>query len=259
VDARADLYRGVSDGELLRAHGLFVAEGRLVVRRVIESGRFRLHSLLVNEAARRGLADAIGSLPPEVPVIDASIDQFRALTGFNVHRGCLALVHRPRASTLDEVLARPGAVLMLEGVANADNVGGIFRNAAAFGAAGVLLDARSCDPLYRKAVRTSMGAVLRVPNARIDSWPHALARVRSSGRVVVALHPRDRAIPIDEFAVRQAGTVPAFVLGAEGEGLSDELLAGADACVKIPMASGIDSLNVAVAAAVALFRARSQG
>ncbi len=253
VDPRAAPYRGVSDAELLRRHNLFVAEGRLVVRRVVESGCFRLHSMLVNDAARRDLADVIARLPPDVPVIEATTAEFQELTGFNIHRGCLALVHRPPAAALDAVLARTGPVLMLEGVANADNVGSIFRNAAAFGAAGVILDERTCDPLYRKAVRTSMAAVLRVPFARLVSWPDALTRVRASGRVVAGLHPREPAIEIAEFGARHSGAATALILGAEGAGLSADVRTRVDALVRIPMANGLDSLNVATAAAIALF------
>jgi len=126
MDSELELYRGVSDRELLRTHRLFVAEGRLVVRRVIETGSYRVRSLLVNDAARRDLADSIERLPPEVAVILARPSEFRDLTGFNIHRGCLALVEHPPARSIDDVLARDGPVIMLEGVSNADNVGGIF-------------------------------------------------------------------------------------------------------------------------------------
>lgn len=253
MDPRAALYRGVSDGELLRRHRLFVAEGRLVVRRVMEDARYRLHSLLVNEAARSDLADAIARVPPYVPVFQATADEFRDLTGFNIHRGCLALVHRPPALSLEHVLNRPGPVVMLESVANADNVGGVFRNAAAFGAAGVILDDASADPLYRKAVRTSMAAVLGVPFVRAPDWPDAIHWVRRAGFRIAALTPQQPSIRLIEFVRRERDARVAFVLGAEGAGLSAHTLAASDVRVSIQMANGMDSLNVAVAAGIALF------
>jgi tRNA G18 (ribose-2'-O)-methylase SpoU len=253
MDPRVGLYRGISDRELLRVHGLFVAEGRLVVRRVIADSRYRVHSVLVNDAARRDLTDALEQLSAAVPISIVPTSEFRDLTGYNIHRGCVALVHRPAAFSVDHVLSPSGPVLILEGVANADNVGGIFRNAAAFGAAGVILDAASCDPLYRKAVRTSMGAVLRVPFVRIDGWPEALAQVRASGRQIIALSPREPSVPIDDFAARHSECAPALVLGAEGGGVSAATLASIDATVRIPIATGVDSLNVAVAAGIALY------
>jgi tRNA G18 (ribose-2'-O)-methylase SpoU len=252
MDPRAALYRGVSDSELLRAHGLFIAEGRLIVRRVIEDGRYKLHSILVSDAARRDLAGALACVRAEVPVIEARLDEFRQLTGVNIHRGCLALVHRPPERSGAEAMTGPGPLLLLEGINNADNVGGIFRNAAAFGAAGVLLDEQTCDPFYRKAVRTSMGAVLRVPFARVGSWPQALAQVKAC-RSLLALTPGERAVPIHDLVTRHGGAAPALVLGAEGAGLSTQTLAAADVMVRIPTTGYVDSLNVAVAAGVALF------
>jgi tRNA G18 (ribose-2'-O)-methylase SpoU len=253
MDSELELYRGISDRELLRTHGLFVAEGRLVVRRVIENGTYRVRSLLVNDAARRDLAALIECLPPEVPVILARTSAFRDLTGFNIHRGCLALVEHPPARAIDDVLVRDGPVVMLEGVSNADNVGGIFRNAAAFGAAGVILDEQSCDPFYRKAVRTSMAAVLTVPFARAVGWHDALIRVRGAGLFLSALTPRVTATPIADFTAALGGRRVALVVGAEGAGLSDATLGIADAAVRIPLAQGVDSINVSIAAGIALY------
>ena len=157
-DARLEKYRDVCDADLLRAHGLFVAEGRLVVRRVFEDDRFDVESVLVNDAALSDLGSAIGRLYGAIPVYVCPTDLFRDLTGFNLHRGCLALVRRPPPTPLPSLLARAATIVVLDAVANADNVGGIMRNAAAFGAGGVVLSPTSCDPLYRKAIRTSMGA-----------------------------------------------------------------------------------------------------
>jgi len=246
-----DLYRGVSDPDLLRAHGLFVAEGRLVVRRVLEDSRYRVHSVLVNAAARRQLADVLEPLDG-VPVVDASRDELETITGFSIHRGCLALVHRPAPPAVDEVIALGDTLLVLDGVANADNVGGAFRNAAAFGAAGVIVGPTCCDPLYRKAIRTSMGAALRVPFARAAAWPDALRAVRAGGFLLAALTPRAPSEPLDQFVLRARGRRVALVAGAEGAGVSHEVADVADARVRIPMAPEIDSLNVAVAIGIAL-------
>jgi len=252
TDAHLALYRGISDAELLRAHQLFVAEGRLVVRRVLEDLRYQVHSVLVNDAARVQLADVLDAAP-DVPVIVAPTEAFGDVTGFNIHRGCLALVHRPPEIPVDALMERSGTLLVLDGVANADNVGGIFRNVAAFGAAGVILDPTSCDPLYRKAIRTSMGAVLRVPFARAGAWPAVLATARRRGFLVAALTPREPADCIEAFASSARGRRVALVVGAEGAGVSAAVEAIADARVKIPMVDGVDSLNAAVAAGIALY------
>jgi tRNA G18 (ribose-2'-O)-methylase SpoU len=251
-DPRLAAYRNVTDAELLRSRNLFVAEGRLVVRRVVEDGRYRLVSVVVNDAAREDLADLLAPLSATVPVLVAGGRILEEVTGYHVHRGCLALVERPAPRSIDDVLARSGIVVVLEGVTNADNIGGVFRNAAAFGAAGLVLSPTCCDPLYRKAVRTSMAAVLRVPFACAESWPDALAGLKAAGRTVVALTPKGAA-PIDEFARREPGKPIALVAGTEGSGLSSAVEALADARVRIPMADGVDSLNVSVALGIALY------
>jgi len=257
-DPRLEAYRSVSDAELLRSRGLFVAEGRLVVRRVVNDARYRLVSVVVNHAAYRGLADVLVRVPETVPVLVADGAALEDVTGYHVHRGCLALVERPRLPSIDEVIARDGIVVVLEAVTNADNVGGVFRNAAAFGAAGVVLSPACCDPFYRKAVRTSMGAVLHVPFARAESSPDALARIKAAGRRVVALTPR-ASQSIGDFARRAGGEPMALVAGTEGDGLSSEVEALADARVRIPMADGVDSLNVSVALGISLYALTSLG
>jgi tRNA G18 (ribose-2'-O)-methylase SpoU len=252
ADPRLETYRSLSDAELLRSRGLFVAEGRLVVRRVAEDARYRFVSVVVNDAACRDLADVLTALPATVPVLVASGRTLEDVTGYHVHRGCLALVERPPLTSIEDVTRREGAVVVLEGVSNADNVGAVFRNAAALGAAGIVLSPTCCDPLYRKAVRTSMGAVLRVPYARAESWPEALARIAAAGRRVVALTPR-ASQSIGEFARLERREPIALVAGTEGDGLSSEVEAMTDARVSIPMAEGVDSLNVAVALGIALY------
>lgn len=246
-DPRLRDYAHVGDPAWLAAHGLFVAEGRLVVKRLIDCGTFRIASVLLTPAALESFG---GEIEVDAPVFVTRPEHLQNVTGFNFHRGCLALAHRPPAGARP---AFPGArrLLALEGVGNPDNVGGLFRVAAAFGVDGVLLDAASGDPFYRKAIRTSMGAVLTVPFARLERWPSALGAYRGRGWTIVALTPRPGAQPLAEFARVASGPL-ALMVGAEGPGLSPAALAEADVLVKIPIASGVDSLNVTVAAGIAL-------
>ena len=255
-DPRIAAFRDVRDGELVRSRGLFVAEGRLVVRRAVEDRRYRVHSLLVNDAALADLASELETIDPSVPVFVCGADDLAGIAGYHVHRGCLALVHRPAAPPVEEVIAAAETMVVLEGVTNADNVGGVFRNAAAFGADAVLLSPTCCDPLYRKAVRTSMGATLQVPFARADAaqWPGVLARVRDQGFTLVALSPREPAETLDAFAARPRPSRLALIVGTEGAGLTPAAEAAADCRVRIPIRGAVDSLNLAVAAGIALHR-----
>jgi tRNA G18 (ribose-2'-O)-methylase SpoU len=258
-DARLEKYRDVRDADLLRAHGLFIAEGRLVVRRVLGDGRFDVESVLVNDAALRDLGGAIDRLDAAVPVFVCPTDLFRDLTGFNLHRGCLALVRRPAPTPLRSLLTCAKSLVVLDAVANADNVGGILRNAAAFGVGGVVLSPTSCDPLYRKAIRTSMGAALLVPFARCadTGWAGIIASLREAGFTIVALTPREPSVDLDAFAARPRPPKVALVVGAEGNGLTPHIEAAADHRVRIPTTDRVDSLNVAVATGIALHRLKS--
>lgn len=261
ADRRLDGYRELRDSDLLRRHGVFVAEGRLVVRRVIEDSRFQVQSVLVNEAALADLTEPIACLPASVPVFVCPTASFLELTGFDLHRGCLALVRRPAGTPLGALLAEARVLLVLENVSNADNVGGIFRNAAALGGGGVLLSPASCDPLYRKAVRTSMAAALQVPFTHCDAgeWRSVPTSIRDAGFTIAALTPRASGESLDAFSRRwrssDAGVARrlALVLGAEGAGLSAEMEASAHARVRIETSDRVDSLNVAVAAGIALY------
>jgi tRNA G18 (ribose-2'-O)-methylase SpoU len=247
-------YTHVGDPEWLGREGLFIAEGRLVVERLLDLPRFTLVSVLVTPAALDALAPALSRVTADVCVCDGRT--LNGITGFNFHRGCLALARRPPDVPATEFLGA-SRLLALEGVGNPDNVGGLFRTAAAFGAEGVLLDPASGDPFYRKAVRTSMAATLRVPFARLDGWPESLDQFRQRGFIIIALTPRDDAIPIAEFATaRRSHDRFVVLVGAEGPGLSAEALAAADARVRIPIDCATDSLNVIVAAGIALDRLR---
>lgn len=247
-DPRIHAYSRVGDYAWLRGNGLFVAEGRLVVRRVLASGRFPIHSILMTPSALRSFDAAIDA---EAPVFVAEPDVLQQVTGFNFHRGCLALAGRPPDEPSSGRFQDSSLLLALEGVGNPDNVGGLFRVAAAFGVDGVLLDPTSGDPFYRKAVRTSMGAVLTVPFERVASWPSALDEYRGMDFTVLAMTPGADAEPIQEVAATTGGPIVVMV-GAEGPGLSDGAMGMADTKVRIPVASEVDSLNVVVAAGIAL-------
>jgi tRNA G18 (ribose-2'-O)-methylase SpoU len=251
-DPRVTDYRGVSEPALLRSRKLFVAEGRLVVTRLIEDGRWILRSVLVSDAARRDLEPTLAAVAGDVPIFVCEAADFLGITGHDFHRGCLALVERPPALRLEDVLATASVAVVLEGVGNADNVGGVFRNAAAFGADVVMLSPTCCDPLYRKAIRTSMGATLRVPFVQLGEWPGALARLRAAGFRLAALTPREPSEPLDMFTARPRGSKLALLVGAEGPGLTAAIESAADDRVRIPIAHGIDSLNLAVASGIAL-------
>jgi tRNA G18 (ribose-2'-O)-methylase SpoU len=249
ADPRVAEYHNVSNPDALLRGGLFVAEGRLVVRRLLANPRFRTHSVLVTAAAYEGLKDSVDTEAVDVFLVDQST--MNGIAGFNMHRGCLALAYRSPASTLADLpLARAHRVVVLEGVNNPDNVGGIFRSAAAFAADAVVLGPACSDPLYRKSIRTSMAATLAVPFADAGAWPEAIAVLRSHGLRVLALTPRADAQPIEDVR-RDLGRI-AMLVGSEGEGLSPEALQAADDRVRIRMPGPGDSLNVTVAASIAL-------
>jgi tRNA G18 (ribose-2'-O)-methylase SpoU len=242
-------YRNVPDPELLRSHGVFVAEGRHVVRRLLTQSRYKTRSLLLTPAAAESLADLLPRLDT-IPVFTVSQEAMNAITGFNIHRGCLAIGERLPLPAWTSLARGARRLVVLEHVSNADNVGGIFRNAAAFGVDAVLLGPSCTDPLYRKAIRTSMGAALQIPFATIDEWPDDLRRLRAGGLHLVALTPAPEAQAIEALGPPDRA---ALLMGHEGHGLSAAALALADLRVRIPMAAGIDSLNVATAAAIALY------
>ncbi len=251
-DPRLGAYRVLRDRDLLERQGLFIAEGHLVVRRLLEDRRFQPESLLLSPAGSAQLADLLDARP-ELPAYVLPPSDIEQVVGFNVHRGCLAAARR--GPERDWRTLSSGARLLLgaEAVGDADNVGSLFRHAAAFGAGGVLLNSATVDPLYRKAIRTSMGATLRVPFARVDDWPGALRALQGQGFVVAALTPDGSARPL-RGARTVLGDRPVVLLaGHEGAGLAPDTLALADLRVCIPMAPGTDSLNVAAAVAIALY------
>ena len=263
ADPRLTDYRGVSDADLAARQGIFVAEGRLVVRRLLASNLFATRSVLVTEPAFASLADTLARRP-DVPVLLVHQNVMNEIAGFDIHRGCLAIGERADPTRWQDVVGQlptpnsqfPTVIVVLERVANPDNVGGVFRTASAFGATGVLLDPATTDPLYRKAIRTSMGAALQVPFARAEPWPGALTELRRLGFAVVAMTPSPGAPPLRQSVGAIAGRPIAIVLGHEGEGLTAEALAACEFQARIPMIREVDSLNVATAAAIALYEFR---
>jgi tRNA G18 (ribose-2'-O)-methylase SpoU len=254
-DPRIADYQAVRDGDLLARRGLFVAESRLVVERLLATRRFAVRSLLVNDAALGALAPTLAGLarPPEIFV--AARELISSLAGYPVHQGCLALAERGAEIEADALVAgaRRGLLLALEQLADPDNVGGAFRNARAFGADGVLLAPGGADPLYRKAIRVSTGATLQLPFARCASWPGALEKLRGAGWAVLAAVAEENAVDVRAFgAARPLPERVCLVLGSEGYGLSAAARAAADACVTIRMRAGFDSLNVATASGILL-------
>jgi tRNA G18 (ribose-2'-O)-methylase SpoU len=245
-----DEYRLLADPDALARAGLFVAEGRLVVRRLLANTRFLTRSILVTAAARDAMRELLDQTRTPVFVVDQHT--MNGIAGFNIHRGCLALAERPAHATLaDLALDDARLVVVLEGVNNPDNVGGIFRSASAFAADAVILGPSCSDPLYRKSVRTSMAATLDVPFAEADAWPQAIANLRTRGFTALALTPSLDATPID--AIPHGLERIAILVGAEGEGLSEPALTAADYRVRIPMPGTADSLNVTVAASIAMY------
>jgi tRNA G18 (ribose-2'-O)-methylase SpoU len=274
-DPRLDLYRALNDPagrmQLESERSVFVVEGRRAVDRLLAS-RYRVHSLLVDDHQVQSVRHLVEATRAQgAPVLVGSRAVVADTVGFALHRGVVAVAHRPppadperllldaaRAATVDG--SRP-VVAVLEGLNDHENIGALFRNAAAFGVAGVLLDPACADPLYRRSIRVSVGHLLHLPFARLAPWPDALDQVRSAGFLVAALAPRPDAavdVPVVTLAeMRAAFSGPghpvgvALLVGAEGPGLSPLALAAADLVVTIPMADGVDSLNVATASAIA--------
>jgi len=250
-------FEHIRDHAWLRANDLFVAEGRHVATRLIQSSLFRTVALMVTPTAQAAMADAIGAVEParRPAVLVRTQAELDAITGFRLHQGCVALGERPVMSA-EVPVATDGPIVALERVRDPDNVGSIIRTTAGLGGAGLLLGPECADPFYRKAVRTSMGSVFTLPLATALEWPDALRRLKAQGRVVVALTPDGRGV-LSEARAAMGDRPVVLLLGSEGQGLTPDARAHADIEAGIPMASTADSLNVAVAAAVALYAWRT--
>jgi tRNA G18 (ribose-2'-O)-methylase SpoU len=256
LDPRVAPYRDVRERDLAGREGGFIAEGEVVLNVLARCWRHRARSLLIAEKRLEKLAPLIAAFGRDVAVYAAGQAVMDAVTGFHIHRGILA--HGERAAPLraNELLAAAGPdalMVVLFGIANHDNIGGIFRNAAAFGAAGVLLGPTCCDPLYRKAIRVSVGAALSLPFARLAPDEDPIALLRAHGYTPLALSPSGRT-PLKSL-VRPAK--PAILLGAEGPGLPVDILSRADT-IAIPMVGAFDSLNVATTSGIVLHHLASR-
>ena len=258
-DPRLALFRDVGDAELRRREGLFLAEGRLVVRRLLTESRYRTRAVLVSETARAALDDVLEAHADALDVFVVPPAWMERLTGFNLHRGCLAVAERGTPQEWREVAGRACRLLVLEGVGNPDNVGGLFRTARAFGVDGVLLGPGTGDPLYRKAIRVSCGAALAVPYAEAAPWPGLVRALADAGVEVWALTPAADATPLEAAVADGVPARLALLVGAEGPGLTDATLALASRRIRIPIAPEADSLNVTVAAGIALAAVAERG
>ena len=250
-DPRLADYREVRERDLVGRRGSFIAEGQVVLEKLVRAGRHPLRSVLLAEKRVPALQPLLAGLPRGVPVYAASQAVMDTVVGFPIHRGILAAGSRLEmdAETVLQGLPREALVMGLVGIANHDNMGGLFRNAAAFGADAVVLDADCCDPLYRKAIRVSVGAALTVPFARGGAPDDLIARLQAAGLDVLALSPAGQT----DLAELTPPDRAAVLFGAEGPGLAPQVLARVRT-VRIAMAAGFDSLNVATASGIVLHR-----
>jgi tRNA G18 (ribose-2'-O)-methylase SpoU len=251
-------YRDLTDVALRRSleveRGLYMAEGAKVIARAVAAGHVPRSAL----CSPRWADSVTPLLPIGTPVLVRSEAELEAITGYNVHRGALAAMHRPTLPSLSTLVASARRVVVIEDVVDHTNVGAIFRSAAGIGADAVVVSPRCADPLYRRSVKVSMGTVFQVPWTRAETWPGALDELRSLGFVVAGLALADGAVPLDEFAAAHREHRVALLMGTEGDGLTRDALGHVDAAVVIPMRGEVDSLNVAAAAAVAMWELRSR-
>jgi tRNA G18 (ribose-2'-O)-methylase SpoU len=235
--------------------GLYLAESEKVIRRALAAGH-RPRSFLMAQRWLTDLSDLVAQAESDgVPVYFAQHPVIEAMTGFHLHRGALASMHRPALLAPQVLLKNASRVVILEDIVDHTNVGAVFRSAAALGVDAVLITPRCADPLYRRAVRVSMGTVFQVPWTRIHRWPEGVQVLREHGFTVAAFAFGDGAISLDDLVANQPDRL-AMIFGTEGDGLSRLAVKGADLVVKIPMAGGVDSLNMAAASAVAIWALR---
>lgn len=251
-DPRIASYRSIRERDLAGRHDAFIAEGKVVLNVLFSSGRFSADSVLVLENRLPGIADTLGRAPRDMPVYVASQSVMDAIAGFHIHRGILAVGRRgpqPDLAKLLESLPPDALVVVPVGISNHDNMGAIFRNAAAFEADAIVLDETCCDPLYRKAIRVSVGAALKVPFTVAGEAQALVELLKDHGFEVLALSGTGET-GIGDLV---PGGRRALLLGTEGEGLPGSIME-ASRTVRIPMSPGMDSLNVAAASAIALHR-----
>jgi tRNA G18 (ribose-2'-O)-methylase SpoU len=237
------------------AGGLYIAESHKVIARALAAGHVP-RSVLLQEQWLAEVTEMLADFP-DVPVYVGDAATLESLTGYHMHRGALAAMHRPPLLPMQDLIRDASRIVILEDIVDHTNVGAIFRAVAGLGADAVLVTPRCADPLYRRSVRVSMGTVLQVPWTRMPEWPEARRILDEAGFHVAALALDERAVTLDRFAANLPARI-ALTLGAEGDGLSSQALEAADTTVIIPMKHGVDSLNVASASAVALWAIRDQ-
>ena len=252
-DPRLEAYVSLREKDLTSGHvARFIIEGKVTLETALTRGRFALESVFLAESRVEPLADLLAEVPEEIPVYVAPQAVMDAVAGFPMHRGVLACGLKGEIAAPETFLAAQGAgpatLLLMSDLSNHDNVGACFRNAAAFGADAVLMDAQCCDPLYRKAIRVSSGSSLWLPYAHGGTGLDMVNAAKAAGYEVWAMTPRSEATPITQMDMPDR---LAILLGAEGPGLPDELIA-ASMPVRIPMSEGFDSVNVATAGAIAM-------
>ncbi len=257
-DERLTGYRDLTD-VALRARfepesGVYIAESASVIARALAAGHMPVSVLMEDKWLER--MTPILTPVTGLPVYVGSKEILEEITGFHVHRGALALMRRPALPSLADVVAGARRIIVLEDIVDHTNVGAIIRSAAGLGFDGFLVSPRCADPLYRRSVRVSMGTVFDLPWTRLSSWPGDLQILRDAGFTVVAMTPREDAMDLDAF---EPPDKVALILGTEGDGLSTRAIEQADSAVRIPMQRGVDSLNVAAAAAVVCWHLRPSG
>ncbi|MCQ2000808.1 TrmH family RNA methyltransferase [Arthrobacter zhaoxinii] len=256
-DPRVSDYTSLTDTSLRKRRepeeGMYIAESSKVLRRAVDAGH-RPRSFFLAEKWLPDLEDILDRFP-EVPAFVGTAEVLEEITGFHLHRGALAAMERPAPLDLSRLLAASRRIAVLEDIVDHTNIGAIFRSAAALQVDAVLVTPRCADPLYRRAIRVSMGTVFQVPWVRLTDWPGQLEQLRDAGFVTAALALREDSLTLDELSARRDERL-ALVLGTEGDGLAETTLAGVDLAVRIPMSGGVDSLNVAAASAVAFWECR---
>ena len=264
-DSRLDAYARLTEVQLRNKlepeKGIFIAESEKVIVRALDAG-YEPVSFLMEEKWLDVSAEVIARASEDVPVFVLPSDELKRLTGFELTRGILSAMRRPPLPSMEDLLVRAKRVAVLEGIVDHTNVGAIFRSAAALGVDAVLVTPSCCDPLYRRAVRVSMGTVFQVPWTRIGKtvvdWPgEGLARLRDLGFATAAFALTDDSLSLDDARLRACDRL-AMIFGTEGDGLARATIAQCEYTVKIPMAHGVDSLNVAAASAVAFWELRSR-
>ena len=248
-DPRLAPYVSIRERDLTgRGDGRFIVEGKVTLAILAERSRFGIESVFLGESRVEPLKDILEKLGDDIPVYVAPQEVMDQVAGFPIHRGVLACARKGAPLRLEQLIATGGTLLVLNDISNHDNVGAAFRNAAAFGASGVILDERSCDPLYRKSIRVSAGSALWLPFHHGGTGEDHAAALSGAGYRIWAMTPRPEAMPLYDMPV---DAPVAVLLGAEGPGLPDRLIAAANP-VRIPMADDFDSVNVATAGAIAL-------